>query len=66
MTRAHRRAHALVWPILLPALAVLLWWSSGLRPTTPTQAPPPGAITGETAPAPSEPDTQAPPADPSP
>ncbi|MEL7128947.1 MAG: hypothetical protein AAGK23_05320 [Pseudomonadota bacterium] len=48
MKRAHRRAHAILWLMLTPAIAAILWFAITDRPDAPVNETLPPILTGET------------------
>lgn len=47
MKRAHRSAHRLIWLVLAPLLAVILWLAVTERPAEPVNDALPTALQGE-------------------
>ena len=47
MKRTHRRSHFLIWLLLAPAIAGIIYFSVSLRPSQPTNDVLPDALTTE-------------------
>ncbi len=47
MKRSHRSAHRLIWLLLTPAIALVIWLAITMKPAEPVNDALPGALSGE-------------------